>query len=263
MSSIRDVKRKIDFSSSSSSAAAEESKQYMQSAVYYDAARFLVPRVANEFVSMRKTITFPNGLNANVVNGVLTVKTGTDVNQILQFEPIFNVDHFTANAAGIGNYFKAVFDEFRIRSVKVELIPTVAADVNVARMEVYKWNVANHNEEDIEANPTIPDYITMRQAAKTGESIKRLGCGRDHVLSMSYVPQIVGQDATATGIGSLVKDLMCPWMASTPALRAVVHRSPRFIFRLPYTDGTETNFVKYQVLVHAIIEFRNLDPQYV
>ena len=292
----RNVRRKLEMdpmsSSSSSSAAAaadEESKQILGGAVYYNKPRLSIPRLANDYVAIRKTIYYPNGVNPLINNGFLRVPYGADINQILAFEPYISTGAFTSTAGTLSNSLMLYYDEFRVRGLKVELVPVFNPSIGTQYVqganndppsqlnwlnrsafpsyEAFMWYPSNHHEIDIDTLPTeMPDYLSLRNAKNAGEKIVKVASERSTPLATTYVPQYVDVGDTIGGVAA-VKDIQTPWMLNAIDRRAQLLRAPIFLFRRPFMENpnvgnppeTSPDYAVYKVLIHCVLEFRNMD----
>lgn len=272
--SSRSTKRRLN----NAAAADEESKQVLGGAVYYNPTRLSIPRLANDYVAVRKSISYPNGINANVVGGIVRVPYGTDPNQLFSFEPYISPGAFAGGANTLINQLLELYDEFRVRGLKVELIPLynetmglssassgATTNHNVSpHFEAYIWYPSNHYELDLDTPAAeMPDYLTLRNAKGAGEKIVKVASERSKRITTSYAPQIVDQSDSTQGF-TVYKDIQAPWMLNDATRRAVLLRAPRILFKKPYVldptrDAATFYYADYQVIVHCIFEFRNID----
>ena len=255
-------------------------------AVYYNKPRLSIPRLANDYVAIRKTIYYPSGVNASSNNGFIRIPYGSDINQIFAFEPYISAGAFTSGVGTLSSSLVGIYDEFRIRGLKVELIPvfnqTMGAQfwqgVNadppsqmgwqnrqaMPSYEAFMWYPSNHHEIDLDTLPTeMPDYLTLRNAKNSGEKIVKIATERSQPMSTTFVPQYVVVDDTVGGLAA-VKDVQTPWMLNTIDRRAQLLRAPIFLFRKPYMENPNPadsagEYAVYKVLVHCVLEFRNMD----
>ena len=238
--SSRSVKRRMN---NAANAADEESKQVLGGAVYYNPSRLSIPRLANDYVAIRKSVIYPDGINANVAGGIVRVPYGTDPNQLFSFEPYISAGAFAGGANTLINQLLGLYDEFRVRGLKVELIPLYAPTVGFSSassgattnhnanpfFEAFIWYPENHHEMDLD-NPVaeMPDYLTMRQSKGAGEKIVKVASDRSKRITTSYTPQIVDQSASTQGV-TVYKDIQSPWMLNDATRRAILLRAPRIL----------------------------------
>lgn len=197
---------------------------------------------------------FPQAANRYVVTG-----STSDMNQMQVFEPLHNLQNYTSQsplAASLYSYY----DEFRVRCVKVELIPNIMNPTTAPRTECYVWWCPNHYEEDHEVANGQPAGFESYQMLKESDHVTCLGVGPGYKHTFTCVPQVYEADSigvSTTSFATRIRDRQAPWMKTSSEFLNALLRMPYIHFRKPYS--TDAIAIEYDVVLTACIEFRNID----
>lgn len=242
----------------------DESKQYNATAMYrYPIKRLLEPSVlANDYVSIKKCFLPTHELDAHEQFNVYT--SNVNANQLWKYEPTFTA----ANIIGSGTlsaYLFGVFDEFRIRAVRVQFNSSHYMDLDSHHVDHFIWFVENHQEYDNESGTEFTTYRQLETFKGNGARIIKLGSRPDAGFAMNWIPQVPSVQDNVIGNDAVFADMQCPWLTTSDSNKDLVMRGPVFIWRRPYIarDPAKPNddFVAatYNVNYTAVIEFRNMD----
>lgn len=236
-----------------------ESKQYMASAKYYGVHRQRIPSLVNEYLAIKKSFTNAAGLNATFQ---LEIRSNNDTSsELLRYEPTFTPAMVLGAGAGtLGNVAYGMYDEFRIRAVRVSLQSNSYHLQNSRHVEKYIWYIPNHWEFDSESATELTTYLQLRQMKNAGEHIVDFGHSPDHGLSLACVPQIQMSNADET-YGTIYQDIPMPWLPCNDLNKFRNLRMPMIIFRKPLiANSTDDQLIcAYDVMFTAVMEFRNVD----
>nr|UZT54560.1 MAG: hypothetical protein [scracolig virus 1] len=236
----------------------------MASNARYKGARLLKPRTANSYAAIEETFQYTFANPAPTPATVFVVEPGADMNEIKPFEPQFRPNSFINTGNPLCYAMFNRFDEFRIRSVQVRVTSQLLNPVNTPRSDCWIWWCPNHYEEDDDAKVgnTFDNVTDMEEAAR----IQRVSVSPGKSFMINCVPQLTMIDQSLTAAQTVLDqhgDKPVPWMQTTATnINEHSFRMPVIYFRRPYLVSGQPPISaeqQYQIVLTAIIEFRNLD----
>lgn len=229
----------------------------------YKGARCSKPRTANEYAALEETYQYTFNNEDPEPDTILFIRNANDMNQIYAFEPLFRATDFINVSSPLCYAMFQRYDEFRIRSVEVRLTEASINPTNISRSDVWVWWCPNHYEEDEDSKigEVFDDVQSLQEAAR----VQHLSVAPGHTVVLNVVPQVTMIQQNQTVGGAILDqhgDRPAPWLKNTVTNTTdILMRMPILYFRKPYAVGTNVplHYPAYQVMLKAIIEFRNLD----
>lgn len=223
----------------------------------YGGPRKTLPKtLVEKYAAITESFVYPF---PTTQNRYIVQNSNVDMNQLQAFEPIHSLSNYLTNSP-LASACYSNFDEFRIRCVKVELIPNVYNPTTVSRTECYVWWCPNHYEEDQEVATGQPLGFLSFPELKESDHVTCVAHGPGQTISFTCVPQVYDVDSIGVNTTTFVqriKDKQSPWMKTSTDFVNALMRMPIIQFRRPYS--TDVQVYEYDVVLTACIEFRNID----
>lgn len=228
------------------------------------AAKYTGPRLArvttqNDFLRYRSVVNFsPPGVAANSPY-VVTANAANNMNSLQGFE----VKLTPAMCVGLESGFLAecysAYDEFRIRSVHVRMLPNFCPPATETRSSVDIFWIPNHQIFDADdGGVPFDNYQELCQSARVSHVQTRL----DREFGFSFIPQVpLMEQLTYVGGAAaelVYHDVAMPWLRTSDENKNYNFRGPWVSFRRPIGDSAVV-VAEFDVLVEAVFEFRNLN----
>jgi len=234
----------------------------MASNARYKGKRLRKPRTVDTYAAITETLQYSFDNPAPISDNVFIIEPGADMNQIKAFEPAFRPNVFINASSPLCNNMFTRYDEFRIRSCEVKFTPVIFNPTNQARSDAWIWWCPNHYEEDEDSK--IGETFDNVQSLEEATRIQKVSILPGKSFLLKAIPQLTMiNQALAVGGAVLDQhgDKTMPWVRTTATNRDdLLCRMPIVYFRRPYQPllASQTAF-DMQVMLTAIIEFRNLD----
>lgn len=215
-----------------------------------------LPRLCNQYAALQESFQWPFDAPVNV----LRIPFGTGMNQIQGFEPGFTANNLISGSP-LATAMFARYEEFRVRKIMVTFTSSVLNVQNTPRSDAWIYWVPNHANFDSEGG--VGQYTDVTDISEAARFQHVTTCpGRS--FKVEYVPQVVFQQSvTVGGVPSDQSgDGKMPWVKCSAANRdTLLLRGPVVYFRRGFFVGQNVPIIEndFQVLVCAVIEFRNLN----
>lgn len=226
-----------------------------------------VPRVANEYVAFRIVMPSPGFGEYYDVNYDLLSANNLQIKALnYSLSSLVNIaSHFPAVPAMFAN-----FNEFRIRSMKLQLLPFtldsvgqsnghhptngVNEDYRKPSVPCYIWYPSQHYN----LNPA-QEFSTYTELMESGERFTKCTMDQDKSITVSWVPQVVDSSPQA---GLQPPDIQMPWVETSQwTIDNVVTYGPQLVWKKPMWvqqgDAGTRVACRYQAVLHYVIEFRD------
>lgn len=230
----------------------------MASNASYKGRRMRLPRLCNQYAALQESMQYTFDNDAKTL--VIPATTDASMNQLIKFEPFFRPGSLINTSPLCLAMFNR-YQQFRIRKVCVRLTEAVQHANNMGRSDIWVYWVPNHSQFDEEekAGTSFSNVTDLAEASR----IQYLTSAPGRGVQLEVVPQVIyDSSVTIGGVSSDIKgDGKMPWMDTSPANRDSINlRMPIFYFRRPLLVGSNVpvHDPQYQVVLVAIVEFRNL-----
>lgn len=219
------------------------------------------PKTVNAYAAIEESYQYPfdNG-EAESANIWLiqnaTPAEGMNAIQKIEFKVVAN--NFIA-ASPIAQSMATNYDEFRIRKINIRLTSRIMNPVNNGRSDIWIYWVPNHYnfDSDEKKGDTFDDV----QSLSEGTHIQHAAVAPGQSISVTCVPQVIARNQTVLINDTSIDqngDIPFPWMKTESAnLASTWCRLPIFYARRQ-APSILTSQNGYQVMMSAIIEFRNV-----
>lgn len=275
----------VSSSSSSSSAAATASSLAGSNASYINYNRMALPRINNEYVAFRvckQAEAWSNAYGGGAQWFEVQCHKST-ANELQIAELKFSINDLITNAN-----FPAVtaaynlYNEFRIRSMKIQLLPLtqhtvgmndghnpqqpvdVLTDQNFAP-HYHKFPVYSYIWYPRQHYGLVPsdEFSNWTEFMESGENFTKAKHDMDNAITVSWVPQVI-QSVNEVPSGVQPGDMQMPWMETSQlAIQTVELRGPYIVFKKPlalqtnYGNSVTPLAARYQAIIHYVVEFRD------
>lgn len=219
-----------------------------------------LPRLCNTYAALQEDFQYLIGADS-LLN--IAYSVSPTLNTLIKFEPQVNPARFIDGSPLATAMFQR-YNQFRIRKITARFTPTLANPQNQGRSDSWVFWCANHAMYDAD-EAKGEGYSTVTDIAEASR-MQHLSTGPGRTFSIDYVPQVIFNNAVSiSGVAvDQSGDGKMPWMDSSTANKdTLVLRAPIFFFRRPYlnyvgADAPPIFFQQYQVILMAVVEFRNL-----
>lgn len=229
----------------------------------YSGPRCAHKRVNNDYVSLRLVNSFnPPGTSGGLPYALVASNAG--MNNIQGFEVAFTPRPLIGSGTLAASLYSA-FDEFRVRSVHVRIVPNSALGSmtvlnNATRTYAGIYWVPDHQTfETDDGKIPFTDYPHLLESGRC--SVRSLTT--DKQWSFTYVPQAVKYTQYSYANPAFevdCTDVPQPWLQTNDAHLDDLIRGPYVFFRRPYSNVTPEPVVQnYDIIVEVVFEFRNLN----
>lgn len=222
----------------------------------YKGRRLTLPRLCNSYAALQESFqyTFEQGSQVKVIPGA------ANMNTLMRFEPLFQPAVLIDGSPLCTAMFQR-YEQFRIRKVCCRLTESSINPSNQGRGDVWIYWVPNHKTyDDDEAKGNVFSTVTdLAEAAR----VQHVAIAPGQSINLEVVPQVIFANQIVVGSVPIDQqgDGKMPWMDCTDTNKNNTNlRMPIFMFRRPFYSGQNVPVHEptYQVLLVAVIEFRNL-----
>lgn len=215
-----------------------------------------LPRLCNEYAALQESFQYAFEAPYNV----LRIPRTDNMNAVTGFEPAF-APNALINPSPLCLAMFGRYEEFRIRKLIVTFTSSEVNPSSQARSDAWIYWCPNHAAFDSEGGIGQYTEVTDISEASRFQYVKVLP-GRG--FKVEYIPQVLFQQSVLVGgiPADQSGDGKMPWLKCTQANKETLAlRGPIIYFRRPYIVGNNVPVVEhdYQVMVTAIVEFRNLN----